>query len=250
MRLLNTSTFELSDFVDGHTPPYAILSHTWGNEEVLFEDLHGDPTTKSGWRKVQGACKLAHRLGNKWIWIDTCCIDKSSSAELSEAINSMFHWYGQATTCYAYLADVPYSQSGKANYTACIEGSRWFTRGWTLQELLAPRVVDFYSSEWRFIGSKVDLSHHLQRVTGIDAAYLDDRRKGLTSASVAEKMCWASKRRTTRVEDMAYCLLGLFNINMPLIYGEREKAFQRLQQAILREIDDQSILAWSTGCVG
>ncbi|KAF4465260.1 HET domain-containing [Fusarium albosuccineum] len=253
MRLLNTTTLKLTMFLDGKIPPYTILSHTWGSEEVLFQDLGNNPSAKAGWRKVQSACELARTLGKEWIWIDTCCIDKSNHDELTESINSMFRWYKEATICYAYMADVPYSTSEPADYMTYLGGSRWFTRGWTLQELLAPQFVDFYSAEWKLIGSKDKLGPHLERITGIGAAYMDYRKhihKSLTAASVAERMSWASKRQTTRIEDLAYCLLGIFNINMPLIYGEREKAFLRLQQAILQEIDDQTILAWGTGFVG
>ncbi|KAJ4321572.1 hypothetical protein N0V84_005242 [Fusarium piperis] len=135
------------------------------------------------------------------------------------------------------------------DYVAYLGDSNWFTRGWTLQELLAPRAVDFYSAEWKLLGSKNNISLDLERITGINAAYLSGQKR-VTEASVAERMSWASRRQTTRVEDMAYCLLGIFNINMPLIYGERDKAFQRLQHAIIREIDDQTILAWGTGFVG
>ncbi|KAF5007316.1 hypothetical protein FDECE_6362 [Fusarium decemcellulare] len=177
-----------------------------GSEEVLFQDLGNNPSAKAGWRKVQSACELARTLGNEWTWIDTCCIDKSNHDELTEPINSMFRWYKEATICYAYMADVPYSTSEPANYMTYLGGSRWFTRGWTLQELLAPQFVDFYSAEWKLIGSKDKLGPHLERITGIGAAYMDYRKhihKSLTAASVAERMSWASKRQTTRIEDLA-----------------------------------------------
>ncbi|KAH7272706.1 hypothetical protein NW759_003371 [Fusarium solani] len=253
MRLLNALTHELHEFNDEKKRSrYCILSHRWGIDEVLYKDLldpSTKPTAKAGWPKVAGACNLAMHLGYEWIWIDTCCIDKSSSAELSEAVNSMFRWYQEADICIAYLADIQHIAPRPADYVAYLGDSDWFTRGWTLQELLAPRAVDFYSADWKHLGSKNNISQDLEQITGINAAYLSGH-KGVTEASVAERMSWASGRQTTRVEDMAYCLLGIFNINMPLIYGERDKAFQRLQHAIIREIDDQTILAWGTGFVG
>ncbi|KAL6356229.1 hypothetical protein LRP88_09820 [Fusarium phalaenopsidis] len=253
MRLLNVATCELTEFNnEEERSRYCILSHRWGTDEVLYKDLLDPstrPTAKTGWPKVAGACNLARLLGYEWIWIDTCCIDKSSSAELSEAVNSMFRWYQEADICIAYLADIRHMNHGPANYVSYLGDSNWFTRGWTLQELLAPRIVEFYSGDWKHLGSKNNISLDLERITGINAAYLSGHKR-VTAASVAERMSWASGRQTTRVEDMAYCLLGIFNINMPLIYGERDKAFQRLQHAIIREIDDQTILAWGTGFIG
>lgn len=245
MRLLNTTTLQLADVV-GKAPPYAILSHTWGDEEVLFADVSNPAIPKAGWSKVRSSCNLARNLGHIWIWIDTCCIDKSSSAELSEAINSMFKFYQKAVICIAYLSDIVHPDS-KADIPKVIPKSRWFTRGWTLQELLAPRNLDFYSSDWKLLGSRSEFRDLISRVTGIGRSFIgggDNHTVRLATASVAERMSWASKRRTTRTEDIAYCLLGIFGINMPLIYGEGDKAFKRLQQAILHEINDQSIFAW------
>lgn len=244
MRLLNTSTLRLSEFI-GDVPRYAILSHTWAEDEVLFRDLEKYPSATAGWAKVQAACKLARSKGHAWIWIDTCCIDKSSSAELSEAINSMYKWYQEAVVCFAYLADVPYYEHGTVARTAALANSRWFTRGWTLQELLAPVEVYFYSSDWRLLSSRKELRSDIEEITGIEAAYLSGPwNTNVSNASVAQRMCWASTRKTTRIEDIAYCLLGIFRVNMPLIYGEGLNAFKRLQEAILREYDDQSIFAW------
>ncbi|KAK2039847.1 heterokaryon incompatibility protein, partial [Colletotrichum somersetense] len=252
MRLINTATLQLSEFYDGQVPRYAILSHTWADDEVLFHDIGRGPSAKAGWAKVQGACRLALARDHVWIWIDTCCIDKSSSSELSEAINSMFRWYRDADVCFAYLADVPSRAAAEEpdsitpECAAALAASRWFTRGWTLQELLAPAALDFYSSDWRRIGSRPALARVIGSVTGIDPAYLDcdGGALRLAQASVAERMSWASRRQTTRVEDLAYCLLGIFDVNMPLIYGEGTKAFRRLQEAVIRDTDDQSIFAW------
>ncbi|KAI3547734.1 HET domain-containing protein [Colletotrichum abscissum] len=243
MRLLETETLTLHEFVEGHVPEYAILSHTWGEEEVLFRDLENGPSDKAGWIKIQSACRVAYKRGYDWIWIDTCCIDKASSSELSEAINSMFRWYKEAAICLAYLSDIVYCEPGTDECETTLAGSRWFTRGWTLQELLAPSSLDFYDRDWTLVGSRALFRGAIEKNTGIESIYLSGER-GLASASVAERMSWASERTTTRTEDVAYCLLGIFDVNMPLIYGEGIKAFQRLQEAIIRDNDDQSIFAW------
>ncbi|EQB58917.1 hypothetical protein CGLO_00761 [Colletotrichum gloeosporioides Cg-14] len=248
MRLLDTRSFELAEFVD-NIPKYAILSHTWGAEEVLFDDLQGvRPSTGAGWAKVKGACDLARSRGFAWIWIDTCCINKSSSAELSEAINSMFKWYQLAEVCFVHLADVgwhAHSASCSEKDDERIRGSRWFTRGWTLQELLAPGRVEFYSGgRWRLIATRAELGAVITSATTIESDYLNNRP--LHTASVAQRMSWASRRQTTRVEDTAYSLLGIFGVNMPLIYGEGDRAFQRLQEAVIRQIDDPSIFVWGS----
>jgi hypothetical protein len=189
--------------------------------------------TGLGWRRMY--CFLVFR---HFLTYTSCCIDKTSSAELSEAINSMFRWYSRSKVCYAYLTDVSYD-----GFDDSLPKSRWFTRGWTLQELLAPSSVVFYSAEWTRIGDSEVLISVLRNVTRIDEGILS-RTKSLDWVSVAEKMSWAATRETTRVEDMAYCLLGIFDINMPLLYGEGGRAFQRLQEEILRNSQDQSLFAW------
>ena len=231
MRLIHTSEQRLYEFTDHGIPPYAILSHTWGNNEITYHDfLQGKRT-----EKIARSCALAASEFWDYIWIDTCCIDKSSSAELSEAINSMYHWYQMAQVCYAYLEDVSVLAD-----TECFSASRWFTRGWTLQELLAPTRVIFLDHAWRILGSKRSLEKEVSTATRIKQSQLAAPIK----ASAAAKMSWMSRRTTTRIEDMAYCLLGLFKVNIPLLYGEGERAFTRLQEEIIRQTDDQSIFAW------
>lgn len=247
MRLLDTSTIMLSEFFDADIPPYAILSHTWGKNEVSFQDLdHVKTKGPQAYYKIVRCCALAASKGYNWVWIDTCCIDKTSSAELSEAINSMFRWYNNSEICYAYLEDVSFDDM--KNFGS----SRWFTRGWTLQELLAPRDVHFYDQRWTHLGSKVSLREAVATATGISAdcfftsvSILATTSIPFQDSSVAEKMSWASKRKTSRVEDTAYCLMGLFDVNMPLLYGEGLKAFMRLQHEIVKNIDDESIFAWT-----
>jgi len=243
MRLLNTKTLELEDSPGEPPPRYAILSHTWGDDEVVYEDMRSPVRpgieSKAGWSKITGACATARRDNHPYIWIDTCCIDKSSSAELSEAINSMFKWYEKATVCYAYLEDVQPTRE----WTPSLRKCRWFTRGWTLQELLAPKVVELFAANWSLIGKKNKMSKEISDVTGIEEKFLLGTSP-MSSASIAKRMSWASKRQTSRKEDTAYSLLGIFGVNMPLLYGEGEKAFRRLQEEIMKISHDQSLFAW------
>ncbi|KAI1401940.1 HET-domain-containing protein [Hypoxylon fuscum] len=252
MRLLNANTKEIREFHQGSTPPYAILSHTWGNEEVNLQELQALYThqnknpprkvrSKEGYLKIKGCRTLASNHGFEWVWVDTCCIDKTSSAELSEAINSMFRWYKEAGVCYVYLADVSLSEDYHTNLSKFRE-SRWYKRGWTLQELVAPKEVKFYDASWNFIGTRSKLQAIIQDIAGIPAEFLTS--ESVHNASVAQRMSWAAKRETTRIEDMAYCLMGLFDVNMPLLYGEGDKAFRRLQLEIIQQSSDQTIFAW------
>ena len=249
MRLINVETLAPEDFPDDRAPSYAILSHTWGDdaEELSLSDVKaGNLENKPGigLAKLRGCSKQARNDGFGYIWIDTCCIDKANLVELSEAINSMFRWYRQASVCYAYLSDVLDDRDPQHTKGSTFRSSRWFRRGWTLQELLAPRSVVFYNSRWRRLGTKTRLRPLLEEITGVPQRYLKGTGN-LISASVAQRMSWAARRETTRKEDMAYCLLGLFDIAMPLIYGEGgDRAFFRLQEQIMRNTKDHSILAW------
>ena len=239
MRLLHTSTLSLHEFFGDQIPSYAILSHTWGDEEVTLQDLEKASKTRDGYAKITGCCAIALSNGWQWLWIDTCCIDKTSSAELSEAINSMYRWYRDSEVCYAYLTDC-YLPMGKISDVEFCK-SRWFTRGWTLQELLAPSTVVFYDRDWCEIGTRSSLTPQISIVTGISSQDMADPQ----SASIAAKMSWASKRQTSRVEDMAYSLLGIFDLTMPLLYGEGHNAFKRLQYELIGvRSDDESIFAW------
>ncbi|KAJ4302535.1 hypothetical protein N0V88_002684 [Collariella sp. IMI 366227] len=278
MRLLHTGTLELTDFIAPLKPPYAILSHTWGEGEILFADVQGGRSAllscgKPALSKVINVASVARDHGFEYVWIDTCCIDKSSSAELSEAINSMFSWYRKSAVCYAYIADCESDQP--ENLSA---KNRWFTRGWTLQELIAPTRVEFYNRDWVRIGDRAALAGVLSGITRMDDLLFKWHpheccliRKGLStesgiskstaylptcsfcrqnavgmleSFSVATRMSWAANRTTTREEDLAYSLLGIFGVTMPLLYGEGRNAFLRLQQEIARKTTDQSIFAF------
>ena len=243
MRLLHTKqlasgNFAIEEFTDYNTPPYAILSHTWEKDEVSFQDMEGDggkAKPKKGFEKIRDCCSFARANGFDYAWIDTCCIDKASSAELSEALNSMYRWYEEAEICYAFLADI----SSIKEFKPC----RWFDRGWTLQELIAPADLLFVNKDWEEMGSRKKLRQTVSLRTGIPVSLLAGE-SDLDTFSVAQKMSWAAHRKTTRVEDRAYSLMGLFGVHMPLLYGERETAFVRLQKEILQISDDHSIFAW------
>ncbi|KAH7922675.1 HET-domain-containing protein [Leucogyrophana mollusca] len=259
MYLLNTSTLQLEELrhyvparypnLDSeleesrHVPPYAILSHVWGEEEVTFRDINEPHAVNlRGYTKIEHCCAQARADGYEYVWVDTCCIDKSSSAELSEAINSMYRWYAEAAVCYAYLEDVS-SGEDPACRTSRFRRSKYFERGWTLQEVIAPERVEFFARNWIKIGTKNSLVSVIANITGVDKRILL-QKLSLADVSVAKKMSWAAQRRTTRVEDRAYSLMGIFGIHMPLLYGEGENAFIRLQHEIMRTSNDQSIFAW------
>ena len=249
IRLLNIYTFKLESFFQ-EFPPYAILSHTWGSdhEETSFGQVQSGDLDNPANRpnKLEGCCNLAKRQGLEYVWIDTCCINKDSATELAEALASMFRWYGKAAACYAYLSDVTVIEDNVGNSRSGFVTSRWFRRGWTLQELLAPKCVLFYDKEWQFLGKSTDddLSETIHRVTGIHRRYLLGTELVL-AASVAQRMSWASKRETKVEEDLVYCLLGIFNISMRLQYGEGvAMAFSRFQEKIFKNTGDESILAW------
>lgn len=274
MRLLHCSTFQFSEFFDEEVPPYIILSHRWSAEEVSYKDFSkGRGTRLAGYRKIWDFCRFvrdnAITTGKRieYVWVDTCCIDKRSSAELTEAINSMWSWYAKARVCVVHLADVHQSARGES-LDSQLERSVWFNRGWTLQELLSPAEVVFCSSDWQVLGHKCRaeadlqtlhrkaigcqlrncgriLNRKISAITGIQLEYLE-QPEFVFLASIARRLSWAAKRKTTRREDEAYCLLGLCGISMPLLYGEGPRAFRRLQEQLIAQSDDQSIFAWSS----
>ncbi|KAI9059423.1 HET-domain-containing protein [Trametes sanguinea] len=273
MRIMDTDTGKFVWLGDPGSKRYAILSHVWSRSrsgEQSYHQVNGlwrraveranqaeringqkvkpsildDPGLSS---KIRGACKIARRHGYRYLWIDSCCINQASSAELSEAINSMFEWYSKAAICYAYLEDVQPTATQSGTISEPIETlmrkSKWHTRGWTLQELVAPKHLLFLTRNWSIIGSKSSMAALLEDITGVDVAILIGSST-LDSISVARRMSWASQRKTSRIEDEAYSLLGIFGIYMPTIYGEGRNAFVRLQQEIMKTIPDQSIFAW------
>jgi hypothetical protein len=322
MYLINTTTIKIRLFIC-IIPKYVILSHTWGEDEVTFESMQRpNERTKAlrGYMKIKRCCEQAKQDGYRWAWVDTCCIDKRSSAELSEAINSMYRYYWGAEKCYAYLTDVGDENSGdvRDNLTDVSDessgngreetassptvpgigekrgweyiiyessadsshdidvgsddavydpqepsvelprsvrpereifqflNSRWFKRGWTLQELLAPATLEFYDQEWNMIGTKFSLATFIQVATEIQAQYILDRN-AMKGASIGLRLSWAPQRDTTRDEDQACCLFGIMGVNMPLLYGEGKRAFYRLQVELLKNTMDHTIFAWSLG---
>lgn len=282
--MLNTTTITLNEewkpheFFKNTGNGYAILSHRWQDAEISFQQMRqGVPRTSPQLKKIVNACEVAKSLGHDWLWVDTCCINKESQTELVESINSMFQWYLEAAVCLGYLYDVESggasgrddaSQPGIFRKTGTSsenwQASEWFSRGmyaqfphinhvpiltrsqgWTLQELLAPRNMLFFDMHWNPLGSKSDLAPKISAVTGIDIKYLRKDRESLSSACIATKMSWMSRRRTTREEDMAYSLIGLFNINMDVRYGKTgTSAFVRLQEELLKKAADESLFAW------
>jgi Heterokaryon incompatibility protein (HET) len=253
MRLLKLDSHgELSltkDFGDD-IPRYAILSHTWNEDndkEVIFSDIENKyGKSKAGYRKLQFCSKQAEKDDLEYFWVDTCCINKADHVELSEAITSMFRWYRDAVKCYVYLSDVSarkrdYNGQTERTWEASFRTSRWFKRGWTLQELIAPASVEFFSREGKYLGDKKSLEGRIHEITQIPIAAL--RGTPLTDFSVDERKRWAVERETKKKEDKAYCLLGIFNVFIPLIYGEGDHAFTRLKEEIEKRSGKKSIAA-------
>jgi hypothetical protein len=242
MRLLEQKSngeFGLTEFFDDDIPPYAILSHRWGapTTEVSFRDIiDGTGKSKAGYDKIRFCGKQARCDGIQYFWVDTCCINKADFTELSEAINSMFLWYRKATKCYVFISDVSKGLGNEDDdllqsaWKSAFRKSSWFTRGWTLQELIAPTLVEFFSCEGQPLGDRISMEQQLHEITGIAIRALQG--DPLSTFSFDEIMFWAKDRNTTRKEDKAYCLLGIFDIHLPLIYGEGDKAFIRLEEEI------------------
>jgi hypothetical protein len=245
MRLLNRKSLQLEFFTDEPYPEYAVLSHRWSGTEMNIRDLQDGKASlrEVGYKKMVLTCAQAEADGIDYIWIDTFCIDKESSAELSESINSMFAWYKRAKVCYAFMADVTCQGDGRRNDD--FDRSEWFERGWTLQELIAPKEVVFYSKDWKEIGTRSKMASRLSCITKVDEGVLTGVIE-LRYVSIAKRMSWAADRKTTRKEDIAYCLAGLFGVNMATLYGEgSEKAYRRLQEEIMKDSDDESLFAWT-----
>ena len=243
MRLLNSRSKQLELSHPDHPPPYAVVSHRWGDEseEVLFGDIGDLDGAQAkgkglGYEKILGSCAQALQDGFNYIWLDTCCIDKSNSTEVNEAINSMYKWYKESEVCYAYLHDV----IDPSEFTE----SSWFTRGWTLQELIAPKLLKFFTKDWKLIGTREELIDHIAERTGISHQVLRSN-KIPPEVTISQKMLWAAQRQTAKVEDRAYSLLGIFDINVEgPVYGIDDGAFENLQHRIIEKYNDQTLFAW------
>jgi len=249
------------EFGDDEVTEYAILSHRWTKQEVDYNEIvkltkmkeeeRSEIRGRDGYRKILQSCEQAKKDRYRWLWVDTCCIDKRSSAELSEAINSMYRWYENSRICYAYLHDLSDSSfpiaKDRARYPT--GWPEWFSRGWTLQEMIASRDVQFFNKDWHPIGDKRMLAPTLQTITRVPQHILKEGLS-LNRPCVAQIISWAASRTTTRVEDRAYSLMGLLDVNMPMLYGEGKKAFHRLQLEIIRTSNDHSIFAWGSERTG
>lgn len=262
MRAIDTTSFEFHHERGGlkfRKEGYAILSHRWlDDNEILYHqyEQHVDKLKSDSkdlspqLDKIRGACRIARSQGIKWMWIDSCCINKLDPSELTDSINSMFLWYHHSLLCVTFLHDVELNPDHLPTDPRIFDSSDkngpagWFSRGWTLQELLAPRMMEFYDNNWTLMGTKADLQSSLSKLTGIDETYLagtDDFR----NACVATKMSWMAKRTTTLEEDLAYSMISIFGVNMPAMYGEGPRAFTRLQQLIMSSPSmDESLFAW------
>ncbi|KAM3087076.1 hypothetical protein ACMFMG_001186 [Clarireedia jacksonii] len=253
IRLLKCSAddggFVLTSFNDDNAPSYAILSHTWtdGQEVTYNELLAGTGTDKYGYAKIRFCSERAAADSVEYFWVDTCCINKATNDELSTAINSMFRWYQRAAKCYVYLTDVYVSEeitnaeAFRISWEQAFRRSRWFTRGWTLQELLAPAHVEFFSQNGKRLGSRISLEQEIHSITGIPIQALRDQK--LIEFSIEERISWAARRTTTLKEDKIYCLLGIFGVFLPLIYGEGEgHAMLRLQEEIQKQQQRQEAI--------
>ena len=253
MWLLSTDRAKLEAFNGPEHVPvgYVIFSHVWSDKEDTFQDVLAFNERCAGSKenprdlvssKVSKFLSFAEKHGYRWAWADTTCINKESSAELSEGINSMFRYYTCAQVCYVYLADVPSSDKVWEKDSA-FRRSRWHTRGWTLQEMLAPEMVIFLSKDWQILGTKSQLAALISEVTSIPQPVLK-LEKDLADICISQRMSWAASRFTTREEDEAYCLLGIFGITMPTLYGEGRNAFYRLQQELMKRSTDPSLFLW------
>jgi hypothetical protein len=246
LKRLSDGSYELKSFNVDDLPPYAILSHTWSEGEITYDELVADRGKgKTGYDKIRFCGDRAAADGLEYFWVDTCCINKSTNDELSTAINSMFRWYQRAKKCYVYLPDVCVSEevtdalAYRITWEEAFRQSRWFTRGWTLQELLAPASVEFFSKEGKRLGSKISLEQEICDITKIPIAVLRGQSRP-AQCSIEERISWAAKRTTTIREDKVYCLLGIFGVFLPLIYGEGEEyATLRLREEIKKRQEER-----------
>ncbi|KAF9474805.1 hypothetical protein BDN70DRAFT_769036, partial [Pholiota conissans] len=232
---------------------YAILSHKWlrGTPGEITYDLwmKGSLDPKSaGYKKLAGFCRTAWKeYGLALVWMDTICINKDSSSELDESIRSMYAWYERADICIVYLSET--------HTTTHIPDDTWFTRGWTLQELIAPKKLKFYSAEWNRLAQdnnddKKDpiILSFIEHATMLSSEEL----AGRLNVPLSRKMQWAASREVTREEDIAYSLMGIFDVSISIAYGEGvSRAFLRLLEEIMKNhIGAKDLFNWAGGVTG
>lgn len=241
---------------------YAILSHRWASTEFEklnfkklkkfhhrpFESLMEDPKYQISGLKIKGAFTQARDRGLGYIWIDSCCIDRSNQVEVNKSIRSMFAWYRMARVCFSYLSDVEWSIDDNLKSEKAFKESEWFGRAWTLQELLAPSIMHLFACDWQSIGTREALSSSIQEASGIDAKHLEKFNPHSHKASIARKLSWLANRRATEEEDKVYCLFGILNVSIDPRYGEGlEEAFLRLQERLIQTpYSDESLFAWQS----
>ncbi|OJT04037.1 Vegetative incompatibility protein HET-E-1 [Trametes pubescens] len=270
-RFLDTSTgqFVWRETTGQSKAQYAYLSHFWGPDEATYQDVQriqaGAVVTDSSLPyddsgvvvaspifsllpdKIRFACQVARESGYRLLWIDACCLDRSNRLEMAESVHLTYELVKRANVCYVYLADVPDEEDPSAKYSY-FRTSRWHTRCWTLQELIAPKREVFLTTTWRRLGTKEDLAETLAQITGVFPEMLSREVGLLSDVGVATRMSWAAGRQATRVEDRAYSLWGIFGVRMPPAYGEKTAAFLRLQEEIIKHTADHSIFAWGLSC--
>ncbi|KAI3538376.1 hypothetical protein CABS01_08119 [Colletotrichum abscissum] len=267
MRLINTNTLELKEFPDHSIPPYVIFSHVWGDEaeECHFQEFcssanhTAETKRKNGYAKIVNFCLKCRESGYEWAWADTVCIDKANYDELNFAINSMFEWYQNSEMCFAYLEDTkvpersPFGRDQHFLFLGRIRDCQWFKRGWTLQELIAPRTIRFFSREWKWFMSNYQAVDDISGITSLpknviyqlkDSTFTLQSYRSWLQYSPRSVLKWASRRTVRQTEDAAYSLLGLLNVKIDIHYGEGLKAFERLQTLLILQTGDPRCLLW------
>ncbi|KAF1951964.1 HET-domain-containing protein [Byssothecium circinans] len=246
MRLLHTRTLTFTEFRVSRVPDYAILSHRWLEYEVSYSDMFNltdEIKQTNGYKKIVHCCKQAASVGLDYVWIDTCCVNKQDKDEVAYAINAMFAWYRKSQVCYCYMYDVPKNDLDLEHKDSKFRTSQWFTRGWTLQELLAPLYLIFFNHDWEEIGTKSSFKGIIAEITGIAPSIVVLNQGG--DVSVAQRLAWAAERQTQVAADKSYCLTDLGTINsIGSVEEDEEKAFFRLQVQMLKTSDDQSLFCW------
>lgn len=244
MRFLHTKTFVLHDFT-GPPSSYAVFFHAHGSDDIGFEDFSKPQMLlcKDGFHRLWQACSRARNHGSEWLWSDAVCIDRGSSTALTEAFNSLARIYQHCIFSIIYLEDLPCSDCVGGGLEKRLAKCAWLRNVWVLPQLIFPKHSFIYDRDWAEIGTKASLARQLSLVTSIEQSVLINPA-ALGEYSVAKRMSWASHLEASRPEDRSFALLGILGVHMPIVYGEGQKAFIRLQEEILRDTNDYSLFAW------